>query len=220
MIETTYNKSRYDKIKIIPSTVSDKRVTPGTVLDDGHVVTKKARKTIDITGCRFGKLVGVRPLSHTKSHGLNWLLHCDCGEDVIRAQSRLNGVSSCGCGILVGGCKKGYAVNYLYRSYKYSAIKRGYAFELTDMEFRLLTSGECYYCGSMPNKIRKSKHGDYVYNGIDRVDNEDGYVAYNCVPCCYRCNIAKGDDSVQDFLHLIESIHQNVYKFDKSLRIS
>jgi 5-methylcytosine-specific restriction endonuclease McrA len=54
-------------------------------------------------------------------------------------------------------------------------------------EFNDLSARECHYCG---------KKGP---NGIDRVDNNKGYLKENCVPCCKHCNYAKGNLSMEDF---------------------
>jgi hypothetical protein len=43
------------------------------------------------------------------------------------------------------------------------------------------------------------------YNGIDRVDNEKGYLVENCVPCCFTCNSLKKS--------VTKSIIEKAYKF-------
>ena len=64
-------------------------------------------------------------------------------------------------------------------TYKRSAIKRKHAWELTESEFNDIIYSVCMYCGADP------------VNGIDRIDNEDGYTVENCRPCCKVCNYAK-----------------------------
>jgi len=58
---------------------------------------------------------------------------------------------------------------------------------LTKEQFDTITSQECYYCG---------KEGP---NGIDRVNNTQGYKVENCVAACKHCNYVKGDLSLEDF---------------------
>jgi 5-methylcytosine-specific restriction endonuclease McrA len=41
----------------------------------------------------------------------------------------------------------------------------------------------CHYCGDKFNERMA---------GLDRKDCNKGYSVANCVPCCHRCNIAKG----------------------------
>jgi hypothetical protein len=60
-----------------------------------------------------------------------------------------------------------------------NAIKRGIQFNLTITDFQFLTIRNCYYCTSN-EKI-----------GIDRIDNDLGYIVNNCVPCCKLCNLTR-----------------------------
>jgi hypothetical protein len=75
-----------------------------------------------------------------------------------------------------------------YKTYKKRAEKRfkGQKF-LSQEEFNALTAKPCNYC---------DKSGP---NGIDRIDNNIGYIVKNCVPCCKHCNYVKGDLSQADF---------------------
>ena len=53
----------------------------------------------DITGQRFGKLVGVETAGSRRGR-THWLFNCDCGETVCKSLShvKLGTVKSCGCG--------------------------------------------------------------------------------------------------------------------------
>lgn len=69
--------------------------------------------------------------------------------------------------------------------------------------FRKITSSDCKYCGAKPNKLARARKGTkipYIYNGIDRVDNQYGYTPENCVPCCETCNHMKCKMDVSNFL--------------------
>lgn len=46
------------------------------------------------------------------------------------------------------------------------------------------------------------------YNGIDRLDNSEGYIFGNVVPCCATCNFAKHTMSYTDFIHWAERVVQ------------
>jgi len=102
------------------------------------------------------------------------------------------------------------AFNNLYLQYRTSATKRGYAFNLSKKQFRTLTKESCFYCGIEPSRIIKGQgksSGDYIYNGIDRINNNIGYNTNNTVACCFNCNSAKGILSKQDFLALVQRIY-------------
>ena len=106
------------------------------------------------------------------------------------------------------------AFNGLYTSYKNRATKSNKEFSLTKELFRELTKGACYYCGEQPNQIIKGlgkTSGNYVYNGIDRVDSSKGYLKDNVVSCCKTCNFMKLDHSKTDFLKHIEKIYKYKY---------
>ena len=57
-------------------------------------------------------------------------------------------------------------------------------------------------------QVSKSKgaYGDYIYNGIDRVDSNIGYIFENCVPCCKLCNMAKKEYPVEEFKEWIAKL--------------
>jgi hypothetical protein len=48
----------------------------------------------------------------------------------------------------------------------------------------------------------------YIYNGIDRVNNNFGYLIDNCVTCCTNCNVAKMARTQEEF----NSWNQRVYE--------
>ena len=152
-----------------------------------------------------------------------WLCLCDCGKIVeVRGDGLCNGTSrSCGClkneefGLRTRGNKlrrKAYgeaALNTIYGSYKIGAKKRNHEFDLSKNEFKRLISKNCYYCDKKPKQIRKQKdtYGEYIYNGIDRVNNKLGYNKKNCVTCCKFCNIMKLDLTQKEFYKHIEKIY-------------
>lgn len=86
-----------------------------------------------------------------------------------------------------------------YNSYRISAKKRDYKFELTKKEFSKIFHESCNYCNKEDAR------------GIDRVDNSLGYNKENCVACCEMCNKMKWKWSKEEFLIQIEKI----YKYNK-----
>ncbi len=93
---------------------------------------------------------------------------------------------------LRSNCKEGSAFRKLLCHYKAAARHRNLPWELTDEQFRLLTSSPCFYTGSKPSTVSKADSGEiYLYNGIDRLDSKLGYTWENCVPCCGEVNLLK-----------------------------
>ncbi len=92
----------------------------------------------------------------------------------------------------------------LFKSYKRGARKRGLTFAISFNRFLKITKQRCSYCGITPvSKYRNSNANPlyyYIYNGIDRMDSEVGYISGNITPCCSLCNSFKGTYSVELFL--------------------
>jgi hypothetical protein len=168
---------------------------------------------IDLTGKRFGRLV-VQERVLCGEH-VTWLCKCDCGgTKIVRGQSLRQGrCKSCGClhkestrpNKLASGEA---AMNILYSRYRRDASNRGYAWSLSKDCFESVTKKNCYYCGVPPSSVftRVALNGEYVYNGIDRIDNSLGYTEENVVPCCSTCNRMKSDMSKDSFLSHVEKI--------------
>ena len=184
----------------------------------------KQDKVIDIKGKRFGSwLVLDEPYISTPK-GAYWKCKCDCGTiKKVNSNDLRKGIStSCGCSFRLP--KGESACKWLYNNYKKQT--RGHIFELTLEDFKMITKKNCYYCGAKPNNMtdrtkttRNGKiythscNGNYIYNGIDRLDNFKGYTKKNSVPCCKICNSMKGKLSKKDFFKHIEKIRQ--YKIKK-----
>lgn len=144
-----------------------------------------------------------------------WSCLCDCGKEIIVATRNLHygSVRSCGCLKGTGRIKpQGIAAfNKLFGRYKRHAKQRNIRFELSENEFRKLTSSECHYCKSAPSQnmgLFFKKTGDYIHNGIDRVDSDDIYDINNVVPCCGICNRAKHTLSYEKFFMWINRIRE------------
>ena len=148
-----------------------------------------------------------------------WGCVCDCGKKVaVRSRELDKGhTQSCGCLQAETRSKGGWnilpdgesAFNQLLYAYTRSARKRGHTFELSENEFKVLTSQPCHYCGAAPeskHSVVKQTNGHYYGNGVDRIDNSLGYVVGNVRPCCKQCNIAKGILSEQEFLEWIARV--------------
>ncbi|MGH7744868.1 MAG: hypothetical protein ACREQ5_08675 [Candidatus Dormibacteria bacterium] len=98
--------------------------------------------------------------------------------------------------------------NQLYASYKWQAAKRGLSFELSKDDFRRLVSGTCVYCGALPSQRYRARPTteNFIYNGVDRVNNATGYTIENSVSCCGICNDMKRHRSKEEFLEQCSAI--------------
>ena len=84
-----------------------------------------------------------------------------------------------------------------FTEYKRQAKRRGLVFEFTFEQFMNLWQKECYYCGS-----------EIKYIGIDRMDNNFGYIITNSVSCCELCNRMKLNFEKDEWIKHIRKIIQ------------
>jgi hypothetical protein len=103
----------------------------------------------------------------------------------------------------VGKGRRGFLYINIINDIKYKALQRGKSWELSHKDAFALIRNECLYCGFTP---------DWPANrvGIDRVDNLIGYTIDNCVSCCFTCNSAKGDKSLEQFINWIKRVHSRI----------
>jgi hypothetical protein len=153
-------------------------------------------------------------LGYNRHGRILYKFQCDCGIQKISVNS--TSCNSCGClrREAMLRVRQGWPIlpkgeaskNLLYANYKRSAKARHIEFSLTREEFIVKTCQNCAYCGAIPNqttrRLSQSTHynGNYVYNGLDRQNNTQGYTLENTVPCCKICNRAKSTLSVKDFI--------------------
>ena len=79
---------------------------------------------------------------------------------------------------------------------KNRAERDGIEINLLDADIAALITQECHYCGEKTDKA----------NGIDRKDNDQGYIHGNVLPCCSTCNYAKGTNGYFAFLRKCREI--------------
>ena len=71
--------------------------------------------------------------------------------------------------------------------------------------------------GNKRTKEYKYTTVEVLYNGIDRLDNSEGYNTHNTVPCCKIYNGAKTDLSLDEWDSWVERL-SNVYLSKKQNR--
>jgi hypothetical protein len=178
-----------------------------------------------LIGKTFGKLKVIEQIEKPNEimhKGRYFLCECSCSEKnkIILRSDALNVTQSCGClrnEKTSERSKINYgeaSFNHLYAHYKRHARTRNLIWNLNQEDFRKLINQNCFYCGCEPQqKWGKSiNNGYYIYNGIDRKDNNIGYNIENCVSCCGECNRAKLNFSIDIFWNKINKIHENFIK--------
>jgi len=195
-------------------------LTSGNTKSCGCFQKDRMREALfeDLTGQKFGKLL-ILEQDKTKEKYSAWICQCDCGNTTsIRAQSlKSENSKSCGCGhkeAMKKNVKSDTSLKKLYKQYLNKAQSKQRKFLLSQEYFKELTSTRCYYCNREPLQICKSRSGSipYLYNGIDRKDNNEGYIIENCVPCCKYCNYAKRHLSLEEFKSWIQLVYNNLFK--------
>lgn len=169
----------------------------------------------DLTGKKFGKLTILSNSGKKdKRNYVIWNCLCECGATKEVASHTLNKGSTHSCGCLrKQAYHKGIYGESLarnaYNKTKNGAKVRGYIFEITFEEFKLIASQKCFYCGSeASNKCSaKGYYGVYRYNGLDRMNSDFGYTISNVVPCCKTCNKGKWRMSVKEFKEWIGRVY-------------
>ena len=96
----------------------------------------------------------------------------------------------------------------LFYKYKSRAKQKFVGWELSLFEFLEVVGKDCYLCGIEPaQKFHYARLRAYfIYNGIDRIDNNDIYKMSNVAPCCGKCNMMKGTLSLSDFINQTKKI--------------
>lgn len=168
---------------------------------------------LDLTGKRFGRLVAQEYVK-----GSRWICKCDCGNIVTVMTNKLisGNTKSCKCyrNTLLAKERtlgKGYAsFKEVLRHYIRTSTKRGHKFNLSESICYEIMQKDCIYCGTSPSQIYKHRDcfGEFIYNGMDRIDSSKGYFEGNVVPCCKTCNYAKRIMSLSEFKEWIERVYK------------
>jgi hypothetical protein len=160
----------------------------------------------DMTGMTFGSLTVVRRAPKESRKDPKWECLCACGRTHITRGVSLRKGDTRSCGCVNGSNKYGTAEESntvrIYAMYESGARKRGHEWRLTLQQLRDIVASPCIYCGAPPEErpSRWKRSPTTRSSGIDRVDNSQGYVIGNVVPCCTWCNMSKRQHSMLDFV--------------------
>ena len=167
-------------------------------------------------GMKIGELTLLQEIKGKDKLYNYWECSCSCGNTTVVRCGHLKQVRRCRKHPKGFSLPKGHSgLHSLYQQYKSRAISCDRDMTLSLDQFLELTSSNCYYCGTPPSQISNGthrgrlqamEHSKYIYNGIDRIDNDVGYTLSNCVPCCKFCNMAKHTRSKEQFISWVITI--------------
>lgn len=196
-------------------------------------------KKLDLMGKTFGKLTVVGAYINDKHGHARWKCKCSCGNSKLRIvngdnliRGRTKQCSICRLAqfrkSVIGKVRKKpckyehwrkpvfmSVVNELYNNYKNQCKRNGREFLILKELFHKLITSNCEYCGIPPNreyKNGKQKQYTWKVNGVDRIDNDIGYLDSNVVSCCAECNRMKNTLNKDVFLDRVTRIYNNIRK--------
>ncbi len=176
-------------------------------------------RIVNEIGNQYGRLIVFEKAGKYKDRHIQWKCLCSCGNTTIVVGNSLRSGNTKSCGCLLQEMyekrklpKGEAAMHNLFNVYKARAKQRNLIWDLTEEQFKELTSSLCHYCGVLPKQKTHvlTSNGEYTYNGIDRIDNKQGYILENVVPCCGICNRMKMTLSEKEFLNHITEIAEHL----------
>ena len=185
--------------------------TTGLHLRSGHTRSCGCLHFKEMVGQKFGRLTVIERVGSNKGGDATWLCACECGNETVvtGANLRSGGTRSCGCSSFLPEGEASF--NQIFSSMKHGAKRRKHEWQLTKEQMRTLTQQPCHYCGAEPNQgnYSSARNGVYLYNGLDRVNNDLGYIIDNVVPCCGTCNAAKNTQTIEQFKTWIHAVNEH-----------
>jgi len=181
-----------------------------------------------VPGMRFGSWIILYYLGKHKNGRRTWMCRCICGKEkeVIENNLKCGTSKSCGCRGVIKLIQRNKKLRnnvmdinlamakQVISGYKADAKRRNYVWDLSFEKCIKLFNNNCFYCGDAPDNVRttvgRKKNLFFKYNGIDRIDNTNGYVGGNVVSCCKKCNRAKDTMTTKEFLAHVCKIHENI----------
>lgn len=198
------------------------------------------RKAQDCIGQSFDRLtvISIEWVKKNKTTVAWALCSCSCGNTIsVRVYNLKNGTTkSCGCLRDETSGKRIAAMNAVkdidgtfreprlgsaFRVYKDHCYNDG---DISFDNFLELSQHNCFYCDDTPsncaNVHKRNKYsslirieqGDFIYNGLDRLDSTKLHNKNNVVPCCWDCNKAKLKRTEKVFLSWIEKVYNHSIK--------
>jgi DNA-directed RNA polymerase subunit M/transcription elongation factor TFIIS len=230
-LEQLYGKNIFDFSSLNYKTVSDKIefkckkhgvfiAKPYWVLKRGFACKKceQEKVTINYENEYIGKIYGsrkivefagfIRPNTSTEKYKSRlWKSECiNCKNIIIE---ELDIIKKCYvCKVCKNRPQGETGALLAYKDVKRSAKNRDIDFELTLDEFVSIAKNNCNYCNENPT----TRYGIWLewskfhFNGIDRINNNLGYIKSNCVSCCKYCNTAKNDMYLEEWNEYLDRL--------------
>ena len=181
-----------------------------------------------------GKLFG-RLTAKEYVKGGKWRCVCSCGNETVVDTSSLTRGCTKSCGCYRDEVKRRRRVKGDIPDRKEALYKQAFVqlksrhtntlkFSIENLisfeEWKELVNKPCFYCGKPPSRELKDGLSDAKIHigGVDRIDPSKGYIKGNVIPCCWDCNIAKSDLTVEQFVELITKWSTNLDRI-KSLSL-
>ena len=174
-----------------------------------------AHNRLSLVGQRFTRLTVLAYVSVEEAKRQSvWLCKCDCGNEanVVGSYLTSGNVKSCGCyhairtRELFSGDPAEMRITKILCDYRKRSRIKGHEFSLSRSRFAALLDLSCHYCGAEPSNILTNHGQELRYQGIDRLDNDLGYVEGNVVPCCIVCNKMKKTMNYDEFISHVRRI--------------
>lgn len=180
--------------------------------------TKK--EFIDLTGSKFARLKLIEFLGQDpKTYSYLYRCICDCGKEKITSEYKLKKsyIKSCGCLSKelfeihrklpkVSKKKQKPTIDVFIKEMLGKIKAKNLPYDLNIEDIKRLCFDNCFYCNSAPSNHFKKRNHEILYNGIDRMNSDLGYLQSNTVACCSNCNYMKSDHALDSFLNHIEKI--------------
>jgi hypothetical protein len=186
----------------------------------------------DYTNLKVNRLTFIKATNKKSGGKIVWELLCECGNITYAIVYKVTSgrTKSCGCYALQVASKIATKRGLANRKYPpiISSARRVWEYYKDGCDFETffkLSQLSCDYCGRKPYRIfnigskqRKSEctsdfqktEGNFIYNGLDRIDSSKTHTPDNVVPCCWDCNDMKKDRTRDEFISHIKRIHTHL----------
>lgn len=178
----------------------------------------------------FGRLTIIGKDNNSTPGNPFYMVKCSCDNKIVSVRGsslREGNTISCGCFQKEARFKSSgvSSWNTVIMRCKKGAESRNHTFDLSSEYFISISIQDCHYCGSKPKKYNKYllKNGSNAHprsslnkenidrswielNGLDRIDNNVGYIEGNVVPCCTICNHAKHTLPYEEFINYLDNL--------------